>query len=375
MGKLSLACVAVLLCFGPADFAQQGGEEVVPATQAPPPGPVLSIRPAPKPVKKPDTSIKLDVVVTDGSGKPVTGLEPWDFKVTDNDQPRKILSFHSYDGLNVRPDLPVEVILVMDTANLQFQQVAFVRKEVGAFLRKNGGHLAQPVSLILLTDLELRMQPRPSTDGNAVASVLDQIKGRVSHITPAMGGEGALERFQLSARQMGNIAENEARKPGRKLLIWIGPGWPLVTRTELGYYSAREQRRYFDGIVQLSTKLREARMVVYSVAPANIGAGGGNSLNTLRYKDFLKGVKSASEADSGNLSLKVLVTQTGGQILGPDNDVSGQIDRCIADADLFYRISFDPHLAGHADEYHELNVAVDKPGLTVRTNTGYYGQP
>ena len=116
-------------------------------------------------------------------------------------------------------------------------------------------------------------------------------------------------------------------------------------------------------------------MVVYSVAPANIGAGGGNSLNTLCYKDFLKGVKSASEADSGNLSLKVLVTQTGGNIMGPDNDLSGQIDRCIADASAFYRISFDPPRAGHADEFHELNVAVDRPGVTVRTNTGYYGQP
>src|SRR6266702_470639 len=74
------------------------------------------------------------------------------------------------------------------------------------FWRRNGGRLAQPVSLILLTDLELRVQPRPSTDGNAVASVLEQIKGRISSLTPAMGGEGALQRFQLSARQMGNIA-------------------------------------------------------------------------------------------------------------------------------------------------------------------------
>ncbi len=374
MSKLSLACIALLLYICPSGFAQ-GKEDARPPMQASPAGPVLSIRPPPKPVKDFEGRIKLDVVVTDDLGKPVTGLGPSDFKLADNDQPRKILSFHSYDGLNVKPDPPVEVILVIDTANQPFQQVAFVRRELAQFLRRNGGRLAQPVSLILLTDLELRVQPRPSTDGNAVASVLEQIKGRISSITPAMGGEGALERFQLSARQMGNIAENEARKPGRKLLIWIGPGWPLLTRTALGSYSERDQRRYFDGIVELSTRMREARMVLYSVSPANLGAGGTYSSNALRYKDFLKGVKSAREADSGNLSLKVLVTQTGGQIMGPDNDLAGQIDRCVADANAFYRISFDPPRAERADEYHDLKVAVDKKGLTVRTNSAYYNQP
>jgi hypothetical protein len=29
----------------------------------------------------------------------------------------------------------------------------------------------------------------------------------------------------------------------------------------------------------------------------------------------------------------------------------------------------------HADEYHELEVKVDKPGMKARTNTGYYAEP
>ena len=78
---------------------------------------------------------------------------------------------------------------------------------------------------------------------------------------------------------------------------------------------------------------------------------------------------------TGNLALKVLVTQTGGLILGPDNDVAAQIDRCVADANAFYRLSFDAVKATHADEFHDLKVVVNKPGATVRTNTGYYGEP
>ena len=101
----------------------------------------------------------------------------------------------------------------------------------------------------------------------------------------------------------------------------------------------------------------------------------GAETRPLLYQAFLKGVKSPREADTGNLALKVLVTQTGGRILGPDNDVVGQIVDCISDANSFYRISFDPPHAEHADEYHDLRVSVAKPGFTVRTNTGYYNQP
>src|SRR5271169_5442806 len=50
--------------------------------------------------------IKLDVVVTDKSGKPVTGLEPTDLTVLDNGQPSKILSFQAFDGPRPRPTRP-----------------------------------------------------------------------------------------------------------------------------------------------------------------------------------------------------------------------------------------------------------------------------
>jgi VWFA-related protein len=333
--------------------------------------PVLKERPEPKANSLwiPEGKIKLDVMVDDSAGKPVPGLQPWDFKILDNNQPRKVLSFSAFSDAGVKPDPPVEVILVLDTLNLPFQQVSFVRGEIGEFLRQNGGKLKQPVTLILLTDAGIRFQPRPSTDGNAIASVADGIKGSMSTINSAMGGEGYVERFQRSARAMDNIAQNEARKPGRKLLIWVGPGWPLLNRPADGY-SDKEQRRNFDNIIELSTALRQARITAYSVAP-----GSGASPNALFYRTFLNPVKTYRDADFGNLALKVLVTQTGGRILGPDNDLVGQINRCIEDANAFYRISFDPPAAEHADEFHDLKVVVNKPEVTVRTTSAYYNEP
>jgi VWFA-related protein len=341
------------------------------AQTAPVPDPQLMRRP---PAKAPSAAaqagrLRLDVTVRDAQDKPVSGLDPSDFQLTDTGKPAKILSFHGFDGLAAKPAPPVEVILVIDEVNLPFQQIAFVRSELTRFLNQNGGKLAQPVSLMRMTDKGLRVQPRPTQDGGALVKVVSQIQGEIGYINPAMGGDGALERFQISERGMATIAENEAARPGRKLLIWIGPGWPMLEGTRYETPDTRNRQRYFDAIVELTNKLREARITVNTVSGV-----GGDSSYALFYQRFLKGVVSPKEASSGNLALKVVATQTGGRILGPSNDLVEQMNQVIADANAFYSISFNPPAAGNAEEYHELKVQVSKPGLTARTTAGYYFQ-
>jgi VWFA-related protein len=71
----------------------------------------------------------------------------------------------------------------------------------------------------------------------------------------------------------------------------------------------------------------------------------------------------------------VLATQSGGQVLFGNNDLASLIDRCVRDATSYYVVSYKPPVAGHANEYHALDVQVDRPGLKVHTRTGYYAQP
>ena len=125
----------------------------------------------------------------------------------------------------------------------------------------------------------------------------------------------------------------------------------------------------FHEVVDLSTTLREAQMTLYSVSL------GEPELGTYLYEGYLKGVKTADRVNPANLALKVLAIQTGGRVVPPDNDLTGQIDICVQDAGAFYTISFDPPPSDKPNEYHDLKVEIDKPGLTARTDTGYYNQP
>src|ERR1035441_9297744 len=58
-----------------------------------------------------------------------------------------------------------------------------------------------------------------------------------------------------------------------------------------------------------------------------------------------------------------------------DLDLVSEINRCVEEADAFYALSFNPAYTEATDEYRDLTLEVDKPGLTVRTKTGYYDQP
>lgn len=133
--------------------------------------------------------------------------------------------------------------------------------------------------------------------------------------------------------------------------------------------SSQGRQQTFRAIVEMSAKMREARLAVYSISTGALDA------TTDFYQEYLKGVKLAEKANPPNLSLKVLAVQSGGRALSPSNDLTGDIGSCVQDATAFYTISFDPPRADKPNEYHDLKVQIDQPGLKARTNTGYYNQP
>jgi VWFA-related protein len=361
MAGLRFQFLALSLCFPALTLTQQPAAPEQ-QTAAPALTPRAAYVPAPA-----EGRIHLDVVVTDKAGNPVSGLELQNFTLKDDNQPAKILSFHSTGAAIVKDSHPVEVIVLLDAVNLGLQTVTQSREQISRFLRQNGGHLAQPVSIFVFTDGGVKVLLQPSMDGNALAAQLDKTDTGLRTVGRS-AQYGGLDRLDLSLKAISSIARSQVKRPGRKLLIWAGPGWPLLDRPGLETTSTGEQQ-IFKAIVDLSTTLREAHMAVYSVTM------GDPHLGTYLYQDYLKGVKTAEKAHPANLGLKVLAVQSGGQAIAPDNDITGQIDRCIQDAGAFYTISFDPPPADKANEYHDLKVEVDKPGLTARTNTGYYNQP
>jgi len=325
----------------------------------------ISVTPA-----NPDNRITLDVVVNDKSGKPVAGLRQQDFTILDNKQPQKILSFEAM-GQTTSAD-GLEIVLVVDSVNTSFSRVAYERDQLEKFLRQDGGRLVWPVSLAFFSDSGFDMQTTPSRDGNALIAYVDQHENALRSMRRSQGFYGAVDRSQLSIRAVGELAEHEAERPGRKIVIWISPGWPLLSGPGV-QLSSKEQQGIFDTIVATSTQLRQSRITLYSVDPLGTSDSGG--FRTFYYEQFLKGVRTPAQVEFGDLALQVLAYHSGGRVLNSSNDVTGEIGSCIRDANAYYAVSFDSRPADGPNEYHALEVEIAQPRLKVQTRSGYYAQP
>ncbi|MDR3742366.1 MAG: VWA domain-containing protein [Terracidiphilus sp.] len=315
----------------------------------------------------------LDVVVTDKADRPVAGLKAEDFKVVDNKQQRNVIGLREVEGETPNADPAVEAVLLVDEINSSFEVMARERKEIENYLLQSAGPLPIPTSFVFLTETELQYQGQPSRDAKVLLANLEKNPNPQRSFQPQGGFQQAVQMREKSLEALNGLALKLRDRPGRKLVIWISPGWEAFPNLSV-QKSAKEMDGLFTYIVSLSTLLREARITLYSVDPYGAQRDLARAANS-EYQPFVKGVASAKQADNGNLYLQVIATQTGGKVLYGSNNIARMIDQCLADAQAFYVLSYDAAVARSANEYHGVQIQVGKPGLKARARTGFYAQP
>ena len=354
-------CAILLSCVAGLSFAQQS-QPSLSTPSVVKPEPALGM-------------IRLDVVVSDKNGNPVTGLRQQDFTLQDNGQAGKIVSWQAFDGVTALPDPPVEVILVIDELNLPPALVAAANGEGQKFLRQNHGHLAQPVSIYRITKDGLSASAQPSLDGNLLAEEIAQHREprmiwRTQMVSESIGRlakDGALHSKLQSLIALGSIAIEERRRPGRKLMFWLGPGWRFENVVGIGV---------FDFLTELLTRLREARIELWKATEWPYFSANGQPalVNDVIFPEDLKDL-TPEKVSLLNLALYVVATQTGGGVLDTPNDLGVLIGKRVGEASKFYSLTFDPPPTNKVNEYHDLKVQAGEPNLTVHTSSGYYDQP
>src|SRR6202167_3712746 len=89
------------------------------------------------------------------------------------------------------------------------------------------------------------MQNGSSRDGHVLADLLDKYELGLRTINRSQGVYGAAERFTMSLKTIDRLALYEKTRPGRKLVIWLSPGWPLLSGPRT-YLSGKEEQKLFD---------------------------------------------------------------------------------------------------------------------------------
>jgi len=318
---------------------------------------------------QPEGLIQLNVMVTDKKGQPTAGLGPGDFIVLDNGQPEKLVSFHAFRGATV------PVVIVLDMLRISDELARAEQRAVEAFLRQNGGRLRQPVTIFSLTNVGMWLVADSSLDGNTLATDMEHDKqvGLVRAVRGAMRGEipdslHHTDPASLEAlKALGQILTMERRMPGRKLILWMGPG--DAEGSGVVAFRQSSTASYFYSICWFSILLRDAQVTLDSFS------AGESDPQSQAYLHFVHGVSSIDHADPIYLSRKVLAVQSGGQVMDRSWDLVEEMNQCLRDAGTYYSLSFTAAPAQHDEEYHPIQVQVDRPGLIVRTATGYYDEP
>jgi VWFA-related protein len=310
--------------------------------------------------------IQLDVAVTTTKGKPAGELSEKDFTVLDNKSQSSIASFATVEG----KDAPVEVVIVIDSVNTPYTNLAYQRDQITKYLRSNGGTLPYPTTFAVLTDTSFQLYQQAGKDGNAVADGLEHTDIGLRDIIRSQGFYGAADRMTLSLNALRSLTVVEEKQPGRKLVLWVSPGWPLLSGPEVELDGSQAEDVYRNAIT-FSTELRKADITLYSV---NSWGATEPLSREFYYQSFLNGLKGPANAEWGNLSLQVLAAQSGGLVLS-SSDVIGMMTQCVADADQYYRIVLNAAPNEKPNVYHQIEVKVAQSGLVARTRQGYYTQP
>ena len=210
----------------------------------------------------------------------------------------------------------------------------------------------------------------PTTDGNALAEQV--ARDRLPRVVWDRGVNGHVQSrgalWDSALKTIYSIATERTDTPGRKVLVWMGFGWPISGLRQ----SAKDA---FESLADLSSRMREARVAVCQIPiwpnPRDF---------SFDYSKYLAGVRSAQELEwpndgSNSFALPVFAIRSGGSIQSSSEDTVRGIGSCIRESSSFYGLSFNPARAAMPNEYHDLKVQTGTPGWTAQTSTGYYDQP
>jgi len=291
-------------------------------------------------------------------------LQAKDFTVLDNGKPQPLAGFRAVDTV-AHPDA-VHVVIVVDMINTDFDRIAYMREQLGEFLEENGGKLAHPTSLAVMSERGVRMMGTSTYDGNGLNASFQKVSTDMRDIGRSAGFYGMTERIGMSLNAIRQIVAYESTRPGRKLVIVISPGWRLLPMA--GVEEDMSQRNWvFNVITQMTSEIQAGHMTLYSVDPLELG-----HRDPFFYEAFQKPVKRPEQGEYPTLALQLFAVHSGGQALTLGHDVKGQLEAAMRDAGPYYELAFAPQTSGEPNEYHEIQVKVNEAGVVARAQAGFY---
>ena len=401
------------------------------AAQAPPP-PGQTAKPAPPPTQQPPADpqqpvfrtginfVRVDVIVSDKQGNPVTDLQQADFDVQEDGKPQAIETFRliKFDATRV-----VETQSPIRTRSDEERAASNDDARIFAFFLDDyhvrlGSSMASRRPLIEFiqnslspNDLVAVMYPLSPIDSVAltrdhqsVIRAIERFEGRKFNYEPrnaleeryALYPAEVVERIRrqvsLSAVE-GLSVKLGALREGRKAIILVSEGYTAVLPPQLrdpvaampgmgnpnrrnpmaGVNDPNEQRADFIGQIDINQELQDVfnaanrnNTAIYTVDPRGLATGEfdiNENVSLTRSNDGLRQTQD---------TLRVLADETDGRAIINRNDLSKAMKQIVTDSSAYYLLGYNSSQAPKDGKFHEIKVRVKRPGVQVRARKGYW---
>lgn len=357
------------------------------------------------PVFRADTGlVRVSVVVQDRRGQPVTGLTAADFELFDHRQPQQVALF-SVEGsaaparasdhpdvFTNRIDGPASAgvtVLLFDRLNTLQEHQTIARNHIFQYLKqlrpedRVGFYVLEADEVLVLHDFTrdaaslIKAVERVDTRTSVpLAGSQDQlvrgievglrdfdteIEGWVSRAEEQIQGFFLDRRVKATTGAMEGIATHLAGVRGRKNVIWISSGFPILFNDGIMLRNASPE------LFRATRALNDADIAFYPVDARGL-MGVFSTPPGARQQEF----STLGDLMSNVETSQVIAEKTGGRAYFNTNDLGGAIQRAAEDSRLTYVLGYTPSHGQWDGRFREIKVRVRRPDVSVRHRSGYF---
>jgi len=323
--------------------------------------------------------VAVDVIVTDSSDRIVTDLTREEFTITEHGQAQTIEDFSFVSvplesrtiDLEVPPPPPSDVgsnasqprasramAFVIDDQSLKPQDLIPLRRAMVQFLQQLSSDDQVAMTYISHSNLSQDFT-------NDIGRLIETVKTQKESL-----GLGEIASSRTAGREKMLVLENAiktlsaARQPRRAIV--------LVSTTGCLPYGPTMMNAVCRDLI---TNAQRAGVPIYTLDP-----------RLFTDENFINGISTdapgATAGESGRTpfgaatdSMRILAAETGGRGFSGMADIPRAVREILIENGSYYLLGFYPKRVVNDGKFHEIEVKVSRPGLTVRARKGYHADP
>ncbi|HYE85134.1 MAG TPA: VWA domain-containing protein [Vicinamibacterales bacterium] len=408
--RLLLALTLAVVCGWPEAHAQDPTPK--PQAQTPPDQPVF---------RTGIDTVRVDVIVTDRQGNPVTDLKLEDFQIEEDGKPQKAETFRLIKiDTTAQPSYTQRALR---TRNDEENAAADENSRIFMFflddyhvLKETSMSLKKPVIDFIANqlapgDLVGVMHPLTPIDAavisrnhQGVINAVERFEGRKHRYEPVNAIEGGYvykltpDAIEMIRRQVtftairGICTKMGSLREGRKSLILVSEGYyamlPPQMRSNLpgaiagagditrdpfaGDNNPLEDRARMGQELDLQRDMQDVwdacnrnNTSIYAVDPRGLAVGAFDITANISVRTSQQFLNQSTD------TLRELATNTDGRAIVNRNDLAAGMQQIIRDSSAYYLVGYTTQ-APTDGKFHELKVRVKRPGVQVRHRKGFW---